>query len=119
MLVWMLAVDRKYSSCPSRRCAFCICFLSFLGRLCENEGSAVLVNERKLVGEPLALASDRNVIFLLLDSGGVLDRTPACDVAVRPVTENSIQQSRRTEQADVACVQGRDRPPGRHLFLGQ
>src|ERR1700686_3472632 len=113
MLVRMLAVDLRYSSCPSRRCAFCIwLLLRFLGRLCENKGSAVLVNERKLVGEPLALASDLNVIFLLLDGGGVLDRAPACDVAVRPVTENSIQQSRRTEQADVACVQGRDRPPG-------
>src|ERR1700722_14210068 len=114
MLVRMLAVDLRYSSCPIRRCAFCICFLlRFLGRLCENKGSAVLVNERKLVGEPLALASDLNVIFLLLDGGGVLEKSPGCDVAGPPVPQNSIQQSRGTEQADVACVQGRDRPSGR------
>ena len=60
-----------------------------------------------------------NLVFLVvLDEGGdVLDRTPARNVPVVALAEDTIHQARRAEQPDMASMQRRDRSPGGHVFV--
>src|SRR5271165_5484110 len=60
-----------------------------------------------------------NLVFLVVlnEGGDMLDRPPTRNVPVVSLAEDTIQQTRRAEQPDMASMQRRDRPPGGDLFV--
>src|SRR5580658_2715531 len=116
MRVEVFSVMRTYSSSPSRRCAFSIAFVLLLRRrFSEFECSAVGIDQAKLIGPAFPMMNDLGVSIFFKKSRHMLDRPPAGDVPILSVSEDAVQQSRRTQKPDMAAMQRRDGTASRNI----